>query len=270
MLSFIAGSCFAAAFLFSSSTASFDQGPPAIAFGNSYYTGITFGHPFSIKWFGGDGTPATIRLLGGNVAALQPVITLAAGLTTSPYVWTPVASQSIRSGQPYVLSIEQSGLTNYSPWFTIRHAQVDDQLREQHGAPVPFGPVRYYPLENRAAQDDAKVYNSDVGLHNTGSIFPRTEAIFPRNEGIFRRHYVTGTPASPEVSYAYATGTPTGSFKPVVYATGTSTGSADSLRGAARMSSSPIAYANAARKMDLGWSVVMLVSVPCVLLLLWI
>lgn len=231
--------------------------------------------------------PATIRLLGGNVAALQPVITLAgkfpccfnrslaeilpaAGLTTSPYVWTPVASQSIRSGQPYVLSIEQSGLTNYSPWFTIRHAQVDDQLREQHGAPVPFGPVRYYPLENRAAQDDAKVYNSDVGLHNTGSIFPRTEAIFPRNEGIFRRHYVTGTPASPEVSYAYATGTPTGSFKPVVYATGTSTGSADSLRGAARMSSSPIAYANAARKMDLGWSVVMLVSVPCVLLLLWI
>lgn len=123
-------------------------------------------------------------------------------------------------------------------------AGADSQLRVQYGGPVPFGTGRYYPLENRAAPDDAKVYNSDLGLFNTGVIFPRQ----------------------------YATGTPTGSDYPLAYATGTSTGSVSGLRGAAVASSSVSPFpVSSAQKVDLsGLVVVNLVSLGCVLLLLWI
>ncbi|KAL8649759.1 MAG: hypothetical protein Q9210_004208 [Variospora velana] len=285
MLSSIAATCFTAALLSTSSLAS----SIAIAFGNPSFAGITFGHPYSITWFGGNGSPATIRLLTGNAAALKTVATLAsqfpflpffsqrhtladthfiaAGVTASPYTWTPVASQSIRSGQLYALSIEQSDLTNYSPMFRIgKHATLDD-FQLQYGVPVPIGFGRYYPLENRAAPDETKVHNTERNVFNTDSIFPRTERVF-------HQPHATGTRIGTDVIPAYATGTPARSNAPLAYATGTSTGSVSGLRGADMvpgMAPQPIIEpASGAPTMSLGWPLVaQLISLACVSVLLW-
>ncbi|KAL8829411.1 MAG: hypothetical protein Q9191_002028 [Dirinaria sp. TL-2023a] len=88
------------------------------AFTNSEFTGITAGSPFSISW-SGDGTPVTIQLLNGPSNALQPIFTIAANTTESPYSWTP--STSLAAGL-YALSITQSGTINYSPQFQIAGA----------------------------------------------------------------------------------------------------------------------------------------------------
>ncbi|KAI4086423.1 MAG: hypothetical protein LQ344_007559 [Seirophora lacunosa] len=177
MLSPIAAGCFAAVLLSTSSLAS----SIAIAFGNPTFAGITFGHPYNIEWFGGNGMV-------------------------------------------------------------------------QYGAPVPIGFGRYYPLENRAAQNDD---------FNTGAVFPRTE-------GIFRHGYPTGTPVGTEVSPAYPTGTPAGSNAPPAHATGTSTGSVSGLMGAARATYSP-PITGGAQTTSLGWSnlaTLALVFVGCVSALL--
>ncbi|KAL8923034.1 MAG: hypothetical protein Q9208_004846 [Pyrenodesmia sp. 3 TL-2023] len=259
MLSSISGGCFAAALLVASSLAS----PPAIsiAFGNIAYTGITFGRPFSINWFGGDGTPATIRLLTGNAASMQTAATLATGLTASPYVWTPAASQSVRPGQSYALSIEQSRLTNYSPMFTIGSPAADyHQLRLPLREPVRIGTGHYYPLEDRAV-DDGKALNSDAG------IFPRSHGLIARTEGSFHQDGATATPTGTVASLAHATGTLMGSL---VHATGTSTGSIESLQEAARASPSPIGYANAGHTLSLGPMVARFVMLGSLLALLWV
>lgn len=179
---------------------------------------------------------------------------VAAGVTASPYRWTPVASKAIRSGQLYALSIEQSGLTNYSPMFGIGAHAASDALQVQYGAPVPIGFGRYYPLENRAAHNDN---------FNTGAVFPRTE-------GIFRHGHPTGTPVGTEVSPAYPTGTPAGSNAPPAHATGTSTGAVSGLSGAARATYSP-PITGGAQTTSLGWSnlaTLALVFVGCVSALL--
>ncbi|KAL8897393.1 MAG: hypothetical protein Q9207_007235 [Kuettlingeria erythrocarpa] len=256
MLSSIAGGCFATAMLFASALAS----PPAIsiAFGNMAFTGITFGRPFSINWYGGDGTPATIRLLTGNPARMQTAATLATGLTESPYLWTPVASQSVPPGQSYALSIEQSRLTNYSPMFTIgSHAAEYDQLQLEFRDPVRLGTAHYYPLKDRAVQEDGKALNSDM-------------AIDPRSEGLFARHEATHIATGTVASLAFATGTPIGSGSSLVSATGTSTGTVDTRMGAARASSSPIGYANAGQALSLGWMGAKLVALGHFVALLWI
>ncbi|KAL8758090.1 MAG: hypothetical protein Q9184_004034 [Pyrenodesmia sp. 2 TL-2023] len=301
MLSSISSSCFAAALLFVCALAN----PPAIsiAFGNIAYTGITFGKTFSINWYGGDGTPATIRLLTGNAASMQTAATLAsklvgpvdtfsadkfcpAGLTASPYLWTPVASQSVRPGQSYALSIEQSRLTNYSPMFTIgTHPAEYDQLRLPLRQPVRIGTGHYYPLKDRAVQHNGKAPNSDFGIFprsegvfprsegvfpRSEGVFPRSEGVFPRSEGSFLQDEATATPTGTVASLAYATGTPIGSHSSLVYATGTSTGSISSLPGAARASSSPIEYVNAGQTLSLGRMVAKFVTLGNLLVLLWV
>ncbi|KAI4136710.1 MAG: hypothetical protein LQ341_005488, partial [Variospora aurantia] len=263
MLSSIAATCFTAALLSTSSLAS----SIAIAFGNPSFDGITFGHPYSITWFGGNGSPATIRLLTGNAAALSTIATLATDVTASPYTWTPVASQNIPSGQMYALSIEQSGLTNYSPMFGIGQNAAFDDFQVQYGVPVPIGFGRYYPLKNRAAPEEAKVHNTEGNVFNTGAVFPRTE-------GVFHQTHATGTPIGTGVIPAYATGTPAGSKAPHAYATGTSTGSVSGLRAADMvpgMAPQPIIeHANGAPTMNLGWPLVaQLISMACVSVLRW-
>ncbi|KAL8831020.1 MAG: hypothetical protein Q9170_005470 [Blastenia crenularia] len=261
MLSSITRSCFTAALLFTSSLAD----SVAIAFANPAFAGITFGQPFTISWFGGDGTPVQIDLLTGNPAILQPVTTLASNYSGSAISWTPVPSQSIRSGQLYALSIVQSGLTNYSPMFGIGGSNaVSRQIFNSYGAPVPMGTGRYYPIASRVIQVHAKAHNSDFRLFNTEPILPR--------------HYGTETPTGTGTPYVYGPGTevfyvaaPTGTEFPAAYATGTTTGSADSHRGAALESSSPIAPAlSGSSKLSLGWfAVVKAVSSGMIALLLW-
>ncbi|KAI4254407.1 MAG: hypothetical protein L6R42_007204 [Xanthoria sp. 1 TBL-2021] len=180
--------CFAAALLLTPSLA----GP--IAFGNPTFNTVRFGVPFPIQWYGGDGTPVTIILNSGNPAALQPVGSVAseslhqrsplgssshnlssAGLLSSPYTWTPVASNVVRPGVSYVLSIVQSGLTNYSPVFSIGARAAGPQLAHAVRAPLPIGTAGYYPLQKPTVQDDPAIY-------------PRDDA----TGGIHRRHAATG------------------------------------------------------------------------------
>ncbi|KAL8710790.1 MAG: hypothetical protein Q9225_007222 [Loekoesia sp. 1 TL-2023] len=248
MLSSIARNCFAAALLFTPTLAE------PIAFGNPAFAGITFGHPFTVSWFGGDGTPVSIDLLTGNAPNLQPVTTLTSNFSGSAISWTPIASQSVRTGQLYALSITQSGFTNYSPTFGIGASTASSrQMHGPYGAPVPIGTGRYYPIASRDVPGDSKVHNSDIGFFGTGAIFPR--------------HYATGTPTESWISLAYMTGTEIS----LAYPTGTSTGSINGLRGAAAKTSSSVApIENASQKLSLGWfAVVKFLSIGVVLLLLW-
>lgn len=274
MLSFIPRNCFAAALLCTLSLAE------PIAFGNAAFAGITFGRPFTISWYGGDGTPVSIDLLSGNPASLQPVTTLTTSANYSGYAvsWTPVPSQSIQPGQLYALSIVQSGLTNYSPMFGISAATgVSDRVHAAYGAPIPIGTGRYYPIANREVQDHAEAHNSDVASifpRNDGSVFPRHEgSVFPRNDGsvfprnygtIFQRDHVTGTPTGSGISHACATGTGTAAGGTM----GRSTGCITDFRAAAA-TSSPISSNSEAQRLGSSWSFVReLLSAGFVLLLL--
>ncbi|KAL9027033.1 MAG: hypothetical protein Q9196_004386 [Gyalolechia fulgens] len=241
MFSSIIRSCCAAALLWTLSLAD------PIAFGNPAFAGITFGHPFTVSWHGGDGTPVSISLLSGNAAGLKPVTTLTSNYSGSSLSWTPVHSQSVRAGQLYALSIIQSGLTNYSPMFGISAATaVSDRVHAAYGAPVPVGTGRYYPIVDRELQNLAGVHHSEFG---SGFIFPR--------------HHVTGTPTGSEISHAFATGTGTGT--PIGYATGISTGSR-----AAAAAPSPVPYVSDAPTLGFGWSwAVTFLSSGLVSLLLW-
>lgn len=195
-----------------------------------------------------------------------------AGLTASPYVWTPVASQSVRPGQSYALSIEQSRLTNYSPMFTIgSHAADYNQLQLQFREPVRIGTGHYYPLEDRAVHHDGKALNSDSGIFpRSQGVFPRSEGVFPRNEGNFNQHEATATPTGTVASLAHVTSTLMGSDSSIVHGTGTSTGSIDILRGAARASSSPIEYVNAGQTLSLGRMIAKFATLGNLLALLWV
>ncbi|KAL8686721.1 MAG: hypothetical protein Q9218_006915 [Villophora microphyllina] len=242
MLSTLARSCFVAAVFACSAIAD------AIAFGNPAFAGITFGSPFVIDLFGGDGTAVTIRLLTGNPAALTEVATLAAGAPADQvFTWTPAATDSIRPGQLYSLSVEQSGLTNYSPMFGISTPTAASGLfRVQYGAPLPVGTGHYYAIRNVAAPANANVYNSEFRLANTGFVLPRSIAV---NTG-------TGTSAP----RAYATGN--------AGISGSISGSGAALRGAGTTGSPIAAINHGGSRLALG-AMMALVSASCVLLLLW-
>ncbi|KAL8632206.1 hypothetical protein Q9189_002116 [Teloschistes chrysophthalmus] len=213
-----------------------------IAFGNPAFAGIRFGTPFSINWFGGDSTPVTIKLLTGNPAALNEVATLAAShpANVNPVSWIPTASDSIRAGQLYTLSIEQSGLTNYSPMFGIgASTAAPNQIHMAYGAPLPVGTGQYYAYRDVAAPAKRNV-------DNTGFVLPR----YPLNTG-------TGIADS----HAYATGTPGIS--------GSGSGTGAMMRGA-RATTSPIdGPYNGGSRLALS-AVTAVASAGCVLLLSWI
>ncbi|KAL9579380.1 MAG: hypothetical protein Q9203_006717 [Teloschistes exilis] len=238
MLSTTARSCVLATLLACSALAD------PIAFGNPAFAGITFGAPFSIDWFGGDSTqPVTIRLVTGNPAAFNEVATLAASLPADikPVSWTPTASDSIRAGQLYALSIEQSGLTNYSPMFGIAASSpASNQVRMAHGAPLPVGTAHYYAYRDVAAPAKRNV-------DNTGFVLPRS---FPFSTG-------TGIPDS----HAYATGTPGIS--------GSGSGTGAMMRGA-QATTSPIDNGASSGRARLALSAITaMASAGCVLWLSW-
>ena len=130
----------------------------------------------------------------------------------------------MKPGVPYVLSIVQSGLTNYSPVFRIGTAAAAPALAYALHAPVPIGTAGYYPLQKPMGQDNPAILARHDG----------TEGVFPRHDAtgiIFPRHYATGViPALAEVtpetsSPAVAAPTfATGTHYPV-YATGSGIGS---------------------------------------------
>lgn len=183
-----------------------------------------------------------------------------AGLTASPYVWTPVASESVRPNQLYTLSIEQSGLTNYSPMFAIGGAAAApaalDRMYAAYGVPLPVGTQHYFPLYKRGAPEAAKVHHSELQLFS-GGIIPRSFAI---NAGAAHTAISTGT--GPVTPLAYATG-----YVPqLAYATGSGTGTG--IRGgfAQTTPSSVQPYLSAASMLNVDWRAVMTLF----LLLLWI
>lgn len=130
----------------------------------------------------------------------------------------------MKPGVPYVLSIVQSGLTNYSPVFRIGTAAAAPALAYAVHAPVPIGTAGYYPLQKPMGQDNPAIHARHDG----------TEGVFPRHDAtdiIFPRHYATGvipalseaTPETPSQAVAappFATGT---YYR--VYATGSGIGS---------------------------------------------
>lgn len=69
----------------------------------------------------------------------------------------------------------QSGLTNYSPVFSIGARAAGPQLAHAVRAPLPIGTAGYYPLLKPMVQDDPAIY-------------PRDDA----TGGIRRRHAATG------------------------------------------------------------------------------
>ncbi|KAL9577122.1 MAG: hypothetical protein Q9212_006571 [Teloschistes hypoglaucus] len=237
MLSTTARSCVLATLLACSTLAD------PIAFGNPAFAGITFGAPFSIDWFGGDATPVTIKLLTGNPAALNEVATLAVSLPANvkPVSWTPTASDSIRPGQLYTLSIEQSGLTNYSPMFGIgASTTASNQIHMAYGAPLPVGTGHYYAYRDVEAPAKRNV-------DNTGFVLPRSLALN------------TGTGLAD--SHAYATGTPG------ISGSGSGTGAV--IRGAQATTSPIEPPTGEGSRLGLG-VVTAMASAGCVLLLSWV
>ncbi|CAL8580605.1 hypothetical protein XPA_006327 [Xanthoria parietina] len=175
MLFFPPSICFAASLLLTPSLA----GP--IAFGNPTFNTVRFGVPFPIQWYGGDGTPVTIILNSGHPAKLQPVGSVTTGILSSPYTWTPVASTVVRPGVPYVLSIVQSGLTNYSPFFSIGARAAAPQLAPAIRAPLPIGTAGYYPLQKPMVHDDPAIYPRNDATGGARRRDVATGTIFPRN-----------------------------------------------------------------------------------------
>ena len=129
----------------------------------------------------------------------------------------------MKPGVPYVLSIVQSGLTNYSPVFRIGTAAAAPALAYAARAPVPIGTGGYYPVQKPIGQDGPAIHARD---HATGGLFPRHDA----TGIIFPQHYATGvipalseatlettSQAIPPLSFA------TGAYYPI-YATGSGTG----------------------------------------------
>ncbi|KAL8727179.1 MAG: hypothetical protein Q9166_006216 [cf. Caloplaca sp. 2 TL-2023] len=184
-------------------------------------------------------------LNSGHPSKLQLIGSVATGLTASPYTWTPFASQLVQPNVSYVLSIEQSGRTNYSPCFTIRTSAAQSGLSQaarSYGAPLPVGSTRYYPTQKPWVQQDGEIHGFDLesifspndatgviaAPHDaTRIIAPRhdaTRVIMPRKDAtgiILARHDATG--AIPPRTYA--TGQIFPRTHPTVYPIGTATGS---------------------------------------------
>ncbi|KAL8917350.1 MAG: hypothetical protein Q9172_005890 [Xanthocarpia lactea] len=249
--------------------------------------------------------PISIILNDGNLTALQPVGSVATGLLSSPYNWTPVASKVIRPGVQYVLSIVQSGLTNYSPVFSIESGL---SLAERvFGAPLPVGAAGHYRIQRPMEKDNAT--NTLFSRHDaTGVILPRYHAtgpVLPRDDRagvitprhatsakIHPRNYATGvvhpvpeaTPAfflqTGAAAYAtgYSTGTGTGSSLP--YATGARYNNSTAI-GTVRQAAADKAYTTSlmpitgdnlsgAHSMDADLrTMIVVVTAGCALLLLW-
>ncbi|KAL8685645.1 MAG: hypothetical protein Q9224_005736 [Gallowayella concinna] len=290
MLFSICSICFVAAMLFTPSLA--DR--IAIAFGNIAFNGMTFGTPFNLRWFGGDGTPATIILNQGHPLNLQPVGSVATGLLSTSYSWTPVASQVVKPGVPYVLSIVQSGLTNYSPYFTIAAHPGASELFNAARVPLPVGAPGYYPSPRPQTPENNGI--DGIFFDPTGTIFPRRDAtgvIIPRNDptgAIFPRHDATkvvlpqndafipqesviGPLATGSYATIYPTGTGTGSL--VSYPTGGTynnvSGSGSGMAGAAYTYNPqvPISGSSSAHVNGLALGAFMtLVSAGCISLML--
>ncbi|KAL8696587.1 MAG: hypothetical protein Q9201_007583 [Fulgogasparrea decipioides] len=281
MLSSIANISLVAAVLYTAARAD------PIAFGNPSFTGITFGSPFSISWYGGDGTPVTINLLDGNPAALKNEAVVATNVTgTNSFDWTPVISSNVQPGQPLVFQIVQSGLTNYSPTFSIAApAQAATQLRARYGAPLPVGTAYHYPVRNHVAPKVANVYNSASGASTTGALFPLEYTTidddcfsnFLLENCVFLR---AGSAAKAPIGTAWTTvGTGNAAISRLAYVTGdsynylspTGTGTGSAVQAAVTASTSPIEpYINNARRLSSNWwTVLALSSAGCVLLLSW-
>ncbi|KAM0801669.1 hypothetical protein BDR22DRAFT_155023 [Usnea florida] len=115
----------------------------AVAFSVDSFEGIAVGKPINLTWWG-DKTPATIRLLQGPPEALEARVALATNVEGDSYTWTPT---TIPAGQ-YVLSITQSGETNYSPQFTVTSdstptsaAPSPEPPTDSPPAAIPAGPA---------------------------------------------------------------------------------------------------------------------------------
>lgn len=126
----------------------------------------------------------------------------------------------MKPGVPYVLSIVQSGLTNYSPVFRIGTAAAAPALAYAARAPVPIGTGGYYPVQKPMGQDHPAIHARNDA---TGGVFPRHDA----TGTVLPRHYVTGiipalSEATPETS-SQAILFATGAYYPI-YPTGSGTG----------------------------------------------
>ncbi|KAL8856546.1 MAG: hypothetical protein Q9178_006861 [Gyalolechia marmorata] len=165
-----------------------------------------------------------------------------AGLLSSPYTWTPVASKVVRPGVLYVLSIVQSGLTNYSPVFSIGASPSASGLSlagRVFDAPLPVGAAGQYPIPRPMEKDNAT--NSLFPRHDaTGVVFPRyhatglvlprddrTDVIAPRHATSAELHpgnYATGVvPPVPEATPAFFLQTGAAAYA-TGYSIGTGTG----------------------------------------------
>ncbi|KAL8870008.1 MAG: hypothetical protein Q9174_003843 [Haloplaca sp. 1 TL-2023] len=267
-----------------------------IAFGNPAFAGITFGQPFSVQWFGGNGSPVSIDLLTGNPASPQTVGTLATGLTASPFVWTPVASSTVRSGQLYYLSIHQGSDTNYSPMFGIITAAAKAQDNAEVGALLPVGRQHHFAIDKRNNEQPTGVHGSDNPCHTTSSSFftvyhghtystspalafslrvdppscgPRWDCDYSvvSNEDYTTPETVATDAACPAMYTGSGFAPSTNYYYPTATGAGTGTGMGTGARGQYAQSTSP-PIDNAADGLDLGWSLVMgLMASACVLLM---
>ena len=202
----------------------------------------------------------------------------------------------------------QSGLTNYSPVFTIgASASASGVSLAERVAPLPVGVAGHYPIQRPMEQDngtDTLFSRHDATgvilprYHATGLVLPRddrTGVIAPRHATsaeIHPRNYATGVvrpfpnykPAlflqTGTAAYAtsYSTGTGTGSSFP--YATGAPYNNWTAI-GTVRQAAADKPYTtslmpvtgdnvNGANSMDADMRTVMVVVIAgCALLLLW-
>ncbi|KAI4173163.1 MAG: hypothetical protein LQ343_003090 [Gyalolechia ehrenbergii] len=284
MLSSITRSFFAAALLCTSSLAN------PIAFGNPAFAGISFGHPFTISWYGGDGTvrltihalrviehahlllltfcgqPVSIELLSGNPASLQPVTTLTSQCfsSTCPLIFLTPWFPGNYSG----FAVSWTPVPSQS----VRAGQLYALSIKQSGL-TNYSPMFGISAVTAVSGREPAAYGAPVpiGIGRYYAIANRdvqdhAEVHNSEFGSIFPRQYATGTSTGSGIFHASATGTGT----PIGYATGTSTGSINDFRGAAA-TASPVPHIGEAQSLGLGWSsVVKFLFAGFVSLLLWI
>jgi hypothetical protein len=86
-----------------------------LALTNTEYS-LTAGSPFQLTWDDASG-PVTIYLEGGPSGNLVDLDTVASGVTTSTYPYTPPSS--LCANQLYAFKIDDGSSKNYSPQFYI-------------------------------------------------------------------------------------------------------------------------------------------------------
>ncbi|MCJ1482862.1 hypothetical protein MMC06_003028, partial [Schaereria dolodes] len=82
-------------------------------------TSVTAGVPIPITWTGGDGTSTiTILLKKGDPSNLSTVSTIVQrNAQGNSFTWTP--SSTITDADDYAFEIDQAGVSNYSPEFSV-------------------------------------------------------------------------------------------------------------------------------------------------------